>query len=296
MRFLILLLLFYPNVLALLTNTPPRKRVYERKLDAVRPNERDDKGDMQGIKGMKGYYKRPSRAIERGGGFFVPGLEGERIRLLTVVALVALFSVNNSGQVVTTFPQVVSETVGLTMAFILFLQGAAELFPDEGATIDIEENPYLPPAFVSVRQSKENMPGVTTLEAISRSILQTCVSVAYVAVVSSTGEVLVELGPVARNASLMTIQDGALLSNIAKQTTTEGLDKTTFFSTVASVAAHGTDTTALLACVPATVNSLALRRGEQGNVWLIGSSDINPVDSLEGQINWVDSLVMVPFV
>jgi hypothetical protein len=27
---------------------------------------------------MKGYYVRPSRAIEKGGGFFVPGLEGDR--------------------------------------------------------------------------------------------------------------------------------------------------------------------------------------------------------------------------
>ena len=32
-------------------------------------------------KSMKGYYVRPSRAIEKGGGFFVPGLEGDRYRI-----------------------------------------------------------------------------------------------------------------------------------------------------------------------------------------------------------------------
>jgi hypothetical protein len=40
-----------------------------------------------GERGMKGFYRRPSKAIEQGGGFFVPGLEGERVRLLTAFAL-----------------------------------------------------------------------------------------------------------------------------------------------------------------------------------------------------------------
>ena len=37
--------------------------------------------------GMKGFYRRPSKAIEQGGGFFIPGLEGERIRIVTALAL-----------------------------------------------------------------------------------------------------------------------------------------------------------------------------------------------------------------
>lgn len=261
-------------------------------LHSQRPNERDDKVDMSGIPGMKGYYKRPSRAIERGGGFFVPGLEGERIRLFTAVALVAMFSVNKSGQAVTTFPQVVSEIVGLTMALILFLQGAAELFPDDGGNLDIIENSALPPAFVSVRQSAEDMNGIDTLEQICRSILQTCVSVTYVAVVSSAGEVLVELGPVTRDAVLMTAEDAAVLTAVAKQTTTEGLDKSTFLSTVAA-SVEGEDS--LLACVPPSVNSLALRTGEANNAWVIGSTDENPMDYLKEQSRWIDSLVKAPF-
>ncbi len=36
---------------------------------------------------MKGFYRRPSKAIEQGGGFFIPGLEGERIRIVTALAL-----------------------------------------------------------------------------------------------------------------------------------------------------------------------------------------------------------------
>ena len=39
--------------------------------------------DLVGSRGMKGYYRRPSRAIEKGGGFYVPGLEGEKIRIVS---------------------------------------------------------------------------------------------------------------------------------------------------------------------------------------------------------------------
>ena len=87
-------------------------------------NGMGDKVDMQGRPGMKGYYRRPSRAIEKGGGFFVPGLEGERIRLITAVALVLMFAVNRAGQVsaMQSPSQIVSEVTGLVMALILFLQ------------------------------------------------------------------------------------------------------------------------------------------------------------------------------
>ena len=265
-------------------------------LHSQRPNERDDAKDMTGKAGLKGYYRRPSRAIERGGGFFVPGLEGERIRLLTAVTLVAMFSVNRSGQIVTSLPQIVSETVGLIMALILFLQGVAELFPDEGGYLDIVENGTLPPAFVSTRQSVKSLRGIETLEQISRLILQTCVSVTYVAVVSSTGEVLIELGPVTQDAQLMTEVDGAVLSAVAKQTTTEGLDKDAFVSTVASadpsVSAKGG--MPVLACLPSSVQSLALRVGDAGNAWVIGSTDENPKGSLLDQARWIDSLVEAP--
>lgn len=43
----------------------------------------------------KGVYVRPSGAIERGSGFFVPGLEGPRVRLLFGVVLLALTALNH---------------------------------------------------------------------------------------------------------------------------------------------------------------------------------------------------------
>jgi hypothetical protein len=55
----------------------------EKVLQAV-INEKD----MEGISGLKGYYRRPSRAIEKGGGFFVPGLENEKIRIFSATCLI----------------------------------------------------------------------------------------------------------------------------------------------------------------------------------------------------------------
>ena len=46
-------------------------------------------------KQAKGFYRRPSAAIERGGGFFIPGLEGGKLRFLTSAGLLALTVANH---------------------------------------------------------------------------------------------------------------------------------------------------------------------------------------------------------
>ena len=45
-------------------------------------------------KKVSGVYSRPSAAIERGSGFYVPGLEGYRVRIFSGVAILALSFVN----------------------------------------------------------------------------------------------------------------------------------------------------------------------------------------------------------
>ena len=73
--------------------------------------------DMEGKRGMKGYYRRPSRAIEKGGGFFVPGLEGEKIRVLSAAVLVFMIASNRAGVADATIAQVTSEVIGMVMAY-----------------------------------------------------------------------------------------------------------------------------------------------------------------------------------
>ena len=69
--------------------TPPlvASLVLHSKTLVRRPLFLADEKDLDGIRGLRGYYRRPSRAIEKGGGFFVPGLEDEKIRVLSASLL-----------------------------------------------------------------------------------------------------------------------------------------------------------------------------------------------------------------
>ncbi|KAJ1451857.1 hypothetical protein M885DRAFT_528741 [Pelagophyceae sp. CCMP2097] len=71
-------------------------------------------------KQAKGFYVRPSAAIERGGGFFVPGLEGGRLRIAIGLTLLLLLGANAavSGDVVDT-AVIVSNGLGAAAALSL---------------------------------------------------------------------------------------------------------------------------------------------------------------------------------
>ena len=70
-----------------------------------------------------GYYVRPSAALERGGGFYVPGLEGYRLRLLVAAVLggaLVLNRVLSEGTPV--LSQGISEALGFAGIGLLILQ------------------------------------------------------------------------------------------------------------------------------------------------------------------------------
>ena len=104
-------------------NRVTRSNSINGRIDAL---SMSTESDMEGKRGMKGYYRRPSRAIEKGGGFFVPGLEGEKIRVVSAAVLVLAIASNRAGVQDATIAQITSEVIGLVMAVILFVQGIAE--------------------------------------------------------------------------------------------------------------------------------------------------------------------------
>lgn len=283
-------------VVLLLTDSYKITRCARRPKVLVRAgSDGDDKVDMKGLPGMKGYYRRPSRAIEKGGGFFVPGLEGERIRLLTAVALFAMFSLNRAGQVVQTFPQVVSETTGLIMAIVLLLQGIAELFPVSEMPAELVEADYgtLPSTYLVTRQSSEKGKEIGMVEEVARSILQSCSGLTYAVALNRSGDIIVEVGPVSGDAATMTSKEGNLLVSVAQQTTTDGLDKQSFISTL--VAAGGDSSIDFMRCIPSSVRSVALRKGYADTTWLIASTTDDSGSVLKEQMRWIDSLAQAPF-
>lgn len=87
----------------------------------------------------RGIYSRPSAAIERGSGFFIPGLEGPKIRLffgLTVLLVDAASHVlaeSMPGDV----GQVVAESVAAFYGALLLLQGTIEMGAARGFSREI---------------------------------------------------------------------------------------------------------------------------------------------------------------
>jgi len=115
---------------------------------------RDDMAEKAAQRGeRKGFYIRPSAAIERGGGFFIPGLEGRRLRVAISGVVVALLAVNRGGTPlddVTSF-QLVSEAVAVVAAtFLLFstLDSASSETPTDSQQWPQQDelvlNPQLP--------------------------------------------------------------------------------------------------------------------------------------------------------
>ena len=91
-----------------------------------------DGGSSKAKQKTTGVYARPSAAIERGSGFFIPGLEGSRVRLLFGILALVLTYVNNSLGSLTTGGFGVSETVAVLAGVLLLLQAAVEFGQELG--------------------------------------------------------------------------------------------------------------------------------------------------------------------
>jgi hypothetical protein len=77
----------------------------------------------------KGVYSRPSSAIERGSGFFVPGLEGAKVRLAVGILLLGVTAVNHYGDPlvsITTMGNTFAEALAAVFAILVLLQAAIE--------------------------------------------------------------------------------------------------------------------------------------------------------------------------
>lgn len=80
---------------------------------------------------MSGYYKRPAKALERGGGFFIPGLEEQyKLKAFCGVLSLGLLALNRLPGYDVLGPQFRSETIGSIAA--AFLLGTAAI---EAATM-----------------------------------------------------------------------------------------------------------------------------------------------------------------
>lgn len=110
----------------------------------------------------KGVYVRPSAAIERGSGFYVPGLEGSRVRLLFGAAVLILNYINfhllASNEVRDGSSFQVSETLANVYGLLLILQGSVETAKEMGLGMsDASRNFSNPNVAPSIDQTTENI-------------------------------------------------------------------------------------------------------------------------------------------
>jgi hypothetical protein len=106
----------------------------------------EDSSDAKGSRNSarsNGVYSRPSGAIERGSGFFVPGLEGPKVRLAVGLVLMAATFVNHrlaAAATVTVNPaNTFAEGLAGAYSILVLLQAAIEYTKDTRGQIVIPE-------------------------------------------------------------------------------------------------------------------------------------------------------------
>lgn len=125
---------------------------------------------------------RPSRAIEKGGGFFIPGFEGGKIRILSAALLLGLFVINSLGLQQPSLPVSISTVTGVTITVLLLWQGIASFLPTSSSVSEgsIEADMY---SYMRVIQRRDNLP--KSILASCEALLQNIPHIRYLAVLDS---------------------------------------------------------------------------------------------------------------
>jgi len=137
--YLSLILLYLPISNCFQTSIPLRHFPTRRTQDQLT--------ELQETKNKKpkGVYTRPSAAIERGSGFYVPGLEGSRVRGLFGLLILGLTLLNanyNSSEGILPngvdgSAQATSQLISILYGFLLILQGLVEFGKESGFVVDL---------------------------------------------------------------------------------------------------------------------------------------------------------------
>lgn len=90
----------------------------------------------------KGVYVRPSAAIERGSGFYIPGLEGSRIRFLFGISILILNYINSITSTSNNLSSsniylYVSQILAAVYGILLMLQGSIEIAKEMGMGLEV---------------------------------------------------------------------------------------------------------------------------------------------------------------
>jgi hypothetical protein len=224
----------------------------------------------------KGFYVRPSAAIEKGGGFFIPGFEGWKLRGLIASVLVFLLFSNRAGGYDPTPNQLVSEAIASTAVLALIVQTANQYlgFGDAVAKAseqagDLTRSTYLRP------EADE-----FTATWAAKALVYT--SDASVVILFRDGQVETLAGAFERGHPLVKQADeGAILPLEDYEPFLE--QERTDFDKKSPQAAL------LVDYVPASCTAFCSHVVGPGCFWVLGSTDVASLRS-EGQQKWLENI------
>lgn len=229
--------------------------------------------DLQGKPGMKGYYRRPSRAIEKGGGFFVPGLEGEKIRVSTATVLILMVAANRLGNQQVQFNQIVSELCAISAAVWLFVQGIVDFFSASEVNLQASDQNYL-----TVVQKNGALSG--KVQSLANALTASSNDILYV-VVAAQDEIIFQLSPIGQNSVSPTQIDQ--LRTVAARGDKESvvLDKNSFNKFEMGGLKLSQET-----------ESVVLHRDSRSWLWLVASR--KSTTEMEKAIPWLETVASAP--
>ena len=265
---------FAPVSAALLPSKAPVGGSARRPLRAAQKETQNEAIARRGER--KGFYVRPSAAIEKGGGFFIPGFEGWKLRGLISSVLGVLLVLNRGGAYEPTPSQLVSEAIASTAVLLLVFQTATQLFGFGDAVVGASssEGDLVRKAFAR--------PGAGYESAMwaANALLDT--SKGSVAILFRNGEVEAFAGSFEQGNSLM--EQGASGSMASLTGFKLFLEQKCIVLDRTSPQAAS-----LLAYAPISCKVFAVRVSGPACFWVVGSSDATLLQA-EKQQAWLESI------
>jgi hypothetical protein len=241
----------------------------------------DDELQASNRPGMKGLYRRPSKAIELGGGFFVPGLEGEKIRIVSSVLILLAIAANHFASAESGNGAIIGETVGILTSLLLLAQGLSSIFVFESN----QSNKVAPFFAVLNSISEEKEPSIVFIDSLSRAIVRSVSSLSDIIVIqpSSNGDmrILYDFGYADSNRKI----SNEMLTDSQKKTISTG-DHSQELYTIDMINKEWET------FFPAA-RSLYYLQDERHLIWLLAFSREENLG--EEDRKWIQSLLKCPF-
>jgi len=224
----------------------------------------------------KGFYVRPSAAIEKGGGFFIPGFEGWKLRGLIASVLVFLLFSNRAGGYDPTPNQLVSEAIASTAVVSLIVQTANQYLDFGGAATKA------PNQAGDVSRSTFVRPGADEFTSAWAAKALIYTSDASIAILFRDGEVETFAGTFERGHPLVKQANEGPILPLQDCVPFFEQERTEFDRKSLQAAL-------LLDYVPASCSAFCSRVVGPGCFWILGSTDAALLRS-ERQQKWLESI------